>query len=180
MFGSVYTAFIPESVDVDPSIVEDLQGKSSFRGDDSDRFKAAIAGSKLNFLTAANNLHNDDSVRPDNGHLKVRFCLRIDPRTGRLRIDPRTGRLDIEDTLGDLTATPVTISCRVSVQGQMLKCGRWSNDDHTVGVIITTDPSKDDSRRRHIKVLAPTLTEAREALIATLTGQKVPQEHWLL
>lgn len=176
MYGHALLVFHPREVGIDPSALPTKPPSSDdgYHRTDLEKIVVAINGSPLRGFTVGNNTSHDELIRYDGTRLIARVGFML---------DPRDDEMTAEHTAYAGKERSVDLNVWVSVdrtRPDRLACGSWKNEDGTVGVTVTNDPSKDDRTRMNVYVVAPTLRQAREALIATLEGTKRSEKPWIV
>ncbi|KKR54557.1 MAG: hypothetical protein UT91_C0013G0024 [Parcubacteria group bacterium GW2011_GWA2_40_23] len=143
-----------------------------------DHFRSIIAKCpQLARFTPANNFGSD-------GYITYSKDCRLLIVREVLELEPCFEQLTIEGPYIHYETSSVEIHCWVTVNpeagNEKLQCGMWHNNDHTVGVIISNDPAKNDEKRKLIRINAHTIRSAREALLQTLSGEKKPNKPWIV
>lgn len=172
MYGQVFVIMDPKAVGMDPS---KCQMPTSGRKDlPLGEFREQLEQSKVPWLMPVNKFREGDTImRRHDGTL----CARLD-----LAIDPTCDQLFVESKFEGVPVRDVQLESWVTVyrtDEKALKPGTWKSDDGRVGAVISTSPTKDDSRRMNIRVHAKDLPSARKALIGVLEGRYRSQMPWV-
>ena len=83
--------------------------------------------------------------------------------------------------MGGLPTESVEIFAWVTDPARKLTRGILQGSEYeTHGASIVSDPSKDDSARVKINIIAPDLKIARELLLEILSGATIPNFPWII